>query len=124
MNTCCLCLSYAVNRSLVRYSSDRGSYTRCRPFYFTRPSKGKGKDHTRSGHGGPEGEKRYSCTLSLTSAQIGGWVFNATPRKETRYPLYRILGGLQGRSGRVRKISSSPRFDLQTIQYVASRYTD
>jgi len=39
-----------------------------------------------------------------------GWVVNATPRllyagKETRYTLYRSLGGPQGRSGRVRKIS-------------------
>ena len=37
-----------------------------------------------------------------------GWVVNAMPRplyprEETRYPLYRRLGGLQGRSGRVRK---------------------
>jgi hypothetical protein len=32
-----------------------------------------------------------------------GWV--VTSEKDTRYPLYRRLGGLQGRSGRVRKIS-------------------
>jgi len=43
-----------------------------------------------------------------------GWVVNATPRrftpgKETRYPLYRRLGGPQGRSGRVRKISPPTR---------------
>jgi hypothetical protein len=46
-----------------------------------------------------------------------------TPRK-TLYSLYRRLGGPQGRSGRVRKISSSPGFDLQTVQPVAGRYTD
>jgi len=46
-----------------------------------------------------------------------------TPRK-TRYPLYRRLGGPQGRSGRVQKISPSPAFDPRTIQPVASRYTD
>ena len=46
-----------------------------------------------------------------------------TPRK-TRYPLYRRLGGPQGRSGRVRKISPSPGFDPRTIQPGASRYTD
>jgi len=38
-----------------------------------------------------------------------GWVVNATPRplylKESRYPLYRRLGGPHGRSVRVRKIS-------------------
>jgi hypothetical protein len=45
------------------------------------------------------------------------------PRK-TRYPLYRRLGGPQGRSGRVRKISPQPGFDPRTVQPVASRYTD
>jgi hypothetical protein len=58
-----------------------------------------------------------------------GWVVNATapmlyPGKETRYPLYRRLGGSQGRSGRVRKISPTPRFDPRTVQPVANRYTD
>ena len=50
----------------------------------------------------------YSSTLSLTSAlDGGGW---PTPRPgglppgKSRYPLYRRLGGPQGRSGRVRKI--------------------
>jgi hypothetical protein len=38
--------------------------------------------------------------------------------------LYRRLGGPQGRSGRVRKISPPPRFDPRTVQPVASRYTD
>jgi hypothetical protein len=33
--------------------------------------KGKGKVHPRTGQGGPEGEKRYSSTLSLTSALDG-----------------------------------------------------
>jgi hypothetical protein len=52
----------------------------------------------------PEGEWGYSSALSLTSAvDVGGWL---TPRpgrftawKETRYPLYGMLGGPQGRSG-------------------------
>jgi hypothetical protein len=36
--------------------------------------KGKGKGHPRTDHEGPEGEKRYSSTLSLTSAlDEGGW---------------------------------------------------
>jgi len=34
-------------------------------------SKGKGKGHPRTYHEGPEGEKRYSYTLSLTSALDG-----------------------------------------------------
>ena len=57
-----------------------------------------------------------------------GWVINATtrftPERETRYSFYRGLGGPQGRSGRVRKISPPPGFDPQTAQPVASRYTD
>jgi len=39
-------------------------------------------------------------------------------------PLYRGLGGPQGWSGRVLKISSPPGFDPRTVQSVASRYTD
>jgi hypothetical protein len=42
----------------------------------------------------------------------------------TRYPLYCGLGGLQGRSARVQKISPLPGSDPQTIQPVAGRYTD
>jgi len=45
------------------------------------------------------------------------------PRK-TRYPSYRRLGGPQGRSVRVRKISPLPGFDPQTVRTVAIRYTD
>jgi hypothetical protein len=59
------------------------------------------------------------------------WVGLLTPRadhfileKETRYPLYRRLGGPKGRRGRVRKISPSPGFDPQTVHPVVSRYTD
>ena len=33
--------------------------------------KGKGKTHPRTGNEAPEGEKRYSSTLSLTSALDG-----------------------------------------------------
>jgi hypothetical protein len=46
------------------------------------------------------------------------------PRKETWYPFYGRLGRPQGRSGRVRKISPPPGFDLRTAQLVGSRYTD
>jgi hypothetical protein len=48
----------------------------------------------------------------------------ALPPGNTRYPLYRRLGGPQGRSGRVRKISSPPGFDPRNFHPVASRYTD
>jgi len=49
----------------------------------------------------------------------------ALPPGKTRYPLYRRLGGPQGRSGRVRKIwTLSPGFDPRIVQLIASRYTD
>ena len=61
-------------------------------------------------------------------ARWGGWSTprsdHFTPGKETRNSLYRRLAGPQGRSGRVRKISPTPRFDPRTVQQVASRYTD
>jgi hypothetical protein len=46
------------------------------------------------------------------------------PPGKTRYPLYRRLGGPQGRSGQVRKISPPPGFDPRTVHPVASRCTD
>jgi len=46
------------------------------------------------------------------------------PSGKTRYPLYRRLGGPQGRSGQVRKISPPPGFDPRTVQPLGSRYTD
>ena len=46
------------------------------------------------------------------------------PPGKSRYLLYRSLGGPQGRSGQVRKISPPRRFDPRTVQLIASRYTD
>jgi len=43
------------------------------------------------------------------------------PPGKTRYPSYRRLGGSQGRSGQVRKISPPPGFDPRAVQPVASR---
>jgi len=48
---------------------------------------------------------------------------HSLPPGKTRYPLYRKLGGPQGRSGQVRKISPLLGFDPRTVQPVASRYT-
>ena len=44
--------------------------------------------------------------------------------EKTRYSLYRMLDGPQGRSGQVRNISSPPGFDPRTVQPLACRYTD
>jgi hypothetical protein len=82
-----------------------------------------------TGHEGPEGEYRYSSTLSLTPAlDGGGW---STPRpsrftsgKKAPYPLYRRLDVPQGRSGRVQNISPPSGFDLRIVHPVASRCTD
>jgi hypothetical protein len=61
-------------------------------------------------HEGPDGEQRYSSTLSLTSALDGvGGQRQASvtlPPGKIRYRLYRSLVGRNGRSERVRKISS------------------
>jgi hypothetical protein len=48
----------------------------------------------------------------------------ALPLGKTRYPLYRKLGGPQGRSERVRKISPPPPTGIRfrTVQPVARRY--
>ena len=48
----------------------------------------------------------------------------ALPPGKTRHPLYRRLGGPQGRSGQVRKTSPPPAFDPWTVQPVASCYTE
>ena len=48
----------------------------------------------------------------------------ALPLWKTRYPLYRRLGGPQGRSGQMRKISPPPGFDPRTFQPLAIRYPD
>jgi len=92
------------------------------------PIKAKVK-HPRTGHEGPEGSRG----IALLFHDLGpgwDWVVHAMPlatlppRKETQYPLYRKLGGPQGRSGQLRKISTQLGFDLQTVQLVASRHTD
>ena len=51
---------------------------------------------------------------------------SALPQGTTRYTLYRRLSGPQGRSGRVRKISSPPHRDSipGTVQPLTSHYTD
>ena len=58
-----------------------------------------------------------------------GWGVSVTPWPlftpgKTRYPLYRRVGGPQGRCGQVRKISPPQGFDPRTVQPVTSRYTD
>ena len=58
-----------------------------------------------------------------------GRVVNATPRplnprERDQVPIVQEARWALGRSELVRKISSSPGFDHQIVQPVASRYTD
>ena len=81
------------------------------------------KFHPRTVLEGPEGEYRYSSTLSLTSPLGGGgWSkllpIRFNPGKQIRYPSERRLGGPQGRSGQMRKISPPPGLDSWTVQPV------
>ena len=65
----------------------------------------------------------------MTTALEGGQWSAARPGRtlppgKTRYPLYRRLGGPQGLSGQVRKISPPPSgFDPWTVHPVARRYS-
>ena len=89
--------------------------TKCRMCIF---HKGKGKFCPRIGHKDPEGECMYSSNLSLTSSRPGRFTSGKEP-----VPSYKRLGGLQGRSERVRKVSPPPGFDSRTVLPVACRYT-
>ena len=67
--------------------------------------------------------------LYLCNIQRGGDGSTPLPRRplppgKTRHPLCRRLGGPQGRSGQVRKISPPLGLDPRTVKPVASRYTD
>ena len=71
---------------------------------------------------------RVIALLFLGHGSRRGWGVSVTPRPlfapgKTRYSLYMRLGGLQGRSGQVRKISPPPEFDPLTVQPVGSRCT-
>ena len=63
----------------------------------------------------------HGCRRGEGSASRPG---RSLPPGKTRYELNRRLGGPQGRSGQVRKISPPPGFDPRTVQPVTSRYTD
>jgi rRNA maturation protein Nop10 len=80
----------------------------------------EGKVHPRIGYEDPEGEWRYSSTLSLTFSLDGGvWSVprpsRFTPRKRPGTHCTGGLGGLQSRSGRVQIISPPPGFDPKTV---------
>jgi hypothetical protein len=53
-----------------------------------------------------------------------GWVVNATPEERDPVPMDRRLGGRQGRSGKVRKISAPLGFDSRSKSLCPLRYPD
>jgi hypothetical protein len=66
----------------------------------------KGTFRSRTGREDPDGEQKYTSTVSLTSAlDGGGWLMlrrgRFTPGKETQNPFYRRLDGPQGHSGQL-----------------------
>jgi len=86
----------------------------------------KGKVHPRTG---PEGMKRYSSTLSLTSALYGvsgqrhGPAALLPARNLSTHRIGHWVGPNAGLDG-YGKSRPPPGFDPQTVQPVASRYTD
>jgi len=86
---------------------------------------------TRTGHEGKEGEKRYSSTLSLTSAlDAVGWVMNATlkplytPKKRACTHCTRGWMGPRAGLDGCEKRRLPAGFGPRTAQPVASCYTD
>jgi hypothetical protein len=74
---------------------------------------------------------KFTSLLPLNSKLNGGGLFTLrrnrfTPQEKALLPLvlYRKLCLLQDRSGRVHKISSSPRFEFPTRSPQAGSYTD
>jgi hypothetical protein len=82
----------------------------------------------RIGHEGLEGEKRYSSTLSLTSALDGvGGQRHALATYSRERPRTHCTGGLVGPRAGLEGLGKSrhpPGFDPRTVQPVAIRYTD
>jgi hypothetical protein len=91
--------------------------------------KGKGKDHPRTGHEGPEGEQTYTSTLPLTSALdgVGGQRHApaALPPGKDPVPIVEEAGWAPGPVWTGAENIAPPQgFDPRTVQSVASRYTD
>jgi hypothetical protein len=82
--------------------------------------------YPKTGHGSPEDEYRHSSTLSPNSGLdgVGGQQYTPVALTRGKRPGRTRLAVPQGRSGRVRKILPTPRFDPRTVKPVASRYTD
>ena len=77
---------------------------------------------------GQKENRGFISALSLASALDGGeWSTlrpgRFDPGKETRYPLYRKVGGPQGRSELAQNISETPGYDPRTAHPLGSRHS-
>ena len=100
-----------------------------RILYIVIFNQGKGKGHQRTGHEGPEGEQKYSSTLSLTSAldMVGGQRHAPAALLLGKRPGAHCIGGwvgLRAGLGGCGKSHLPPGFDPRTVQPIASRYID
>jgi len=81
-----------------------------------------------TGHTAHRGSRGIAYSFLTTALEGGEGSASRLGRSllagKSRYPLYRSLGGPQGRFGQAQKISPPPGFDPRTVQPVASRYTD
>jgi len=70
----------------------------------------------------------YLYTLFNLRKNVDAWptprLGNCTPGHETRYPIYRMIGGPRGDLGGDGKSSLPPGCDHRTAQLVSSRCTD
>jgi hypothetical protein len=94
-------LSYFAAKSEITHESGQLLLEPTCPVYVI------GKVNPTTGYETPEREQSYSDSFPLSSALDGGGCSKAW------YPLYRRLGGTQGRSGWVWKISPPSGFDPQ-----------
>ena len=91
--------------------------------------KGKGKIRPRTGHEGPDGERRYSSNLSLTSALDGsGWLTprpgRFTPRGGDPVPIVQEAEWASRPVWMEAESLSSTKIRPPGCLVVASRYTD
>jgi len=89
-------------------------------------AKGRGKAQHRTGHEVPEGEQRYSSTLSLISALYGGCSQCHIPVALilNPVPIVKDVGLDSAPVWTCDEIALPQGFDTRSVQPVASRYSD
>jgi hypothetical protein len=115
---------------LRNYAAPLNRCQRCDLIFRARNDQDTGhrckKPKTRRGK--RKGKVKFNIQQTTKTQRVMGGQRHAPaalpPGKETRYPLYRRLGGPQGRSVLERKISPPSGFDPRTFQPAASRYTE